>query len=58
MVYKLVEIDNVHKIKFSADIFKATLPGKKNMFRIWVEGSNYPAMDIITFDNEKIEENK
>ena len=58
MVYKLVEIDNISKIKFSADIFKATLPGKKTIFRVWVKGSNYPTMDIITFDNEKIEENK
>ena len=58
MVYKLVEINNVSKIKFSADIFKATLPGKKTIYRIWVEGNNHAAMDVIAFDNEKIEVNK
>ena len=55
MVYKLVEINKISKIKFSSDIFKATLPGKKNVYRIWVEGNNTPAMDLIAYDDEKLE---
>lgn len=37
IVYKLAEIDNVAKLKFSEDIAKATLPGKKSLYRVWVE---------------------
>jgi translation initiation factor IF-1 len=55
MVYKLVEINKAYRIKFSNEIFKATLPGKKNSYRIWVEGSDKVAMDVLAFADEKIE---
>lgn len=55
MVFKLVEINNISKIKFSNNIKKAILPGKKTIYRIWEEGTKSPAMDIIGFENEKIE---
>ena len=53
MVYKLVEINKAYRIKFSNEIFKATLPGKKNSYRVWVEGSEKVAMDVMCFANEK-----
>ncbi len=58
MVYKLVEINKAYRIKFSNEIFKATLPGKKNSYRIWVEGSDKVAMDVLAFANETIEVGK
>lgn len=37
IVYKLVEINGVAKFKFSEDIAKSTLPGRKAVYRVWVE---------------------
>lgn len=34
MVYKIVEIENKGVLKFSEDIFKATLPGYKEIYRV------------------------
>lgn len=37
IVYKLVEINKSAKLKFSEDIAKSTLPGRKSVYRVWVE---------------------
>lgn len=58
MVYKLVQINQYSKIKFSNNLFKATLPGKKTVYRVWTNDSEQPFCDIISFDNEKLEVGK
>lgn len=37
MVYKLVEINNVPKIKLSDEVEKTSLPGKKTVIRVYLE---------------------
>ena len=37
MVYKLVEINGVAKIKLSDEVEKTSLPGKKKVFRVYLE---------------------
>lgn len=37
MVFKLVEINGKAAMKFSEDAGKSTLPGKKALYRVWVE---------------------
>lgn len=34
MVYKIVEIENKGVLKFSEEIFKVTLPGRKEIYRV------------------------
>jgi nicotinate phosphoribosyltransferase len=55
MVYKLVELESIPRMKCSEEQEKTTLPGKKNVFRIFVNSENYPKCDIITKENESIE---
>lgn len=56
MVYKLVELENIPRMKCSEEKEKTTLPGKKNIFRIFVSSDIYPKCDIITKENELIED--
>ena len=52
VVYKLVEIDKIPRIKFSEDIDKTTLPGNKRLFRIYSDKTNTPLFDLITHFSE------
>ena len=52
-VYKLVEIDGEPKLKVTGDIAKATLPGRKKVFR-FVEPDGGFIQDVICLDNEVI----
>ncbi|KAG5682952.1 hypothetical protein PVAND_012269 [Polypedilum vanderplanki] len=50
-VYKLVEINNQPRIKLSQDAEKITMPGKKNVFRLYgTEG--WAVIDILQKDDE------
>lgn len=45
-VYKLVEINNQPRIKLSQDVEKVTMPGRKNVFRLYgIEG--WAVIDIL-----------
>ncbi|KAL4460963.1 hypothetical protein ABPG74_016435 [Tetrahymena malaccensis] len=55
IVYKLVEVNELAKLKFSEDIAKSTLPGRKAVYRVWVESQSAPVADIIALPDEKIE---
>ena len=54
MVYKLVDINGVAKIKLSDEREKTTLPGEKQIIRVYVEadGSVKPEMDVICLVGE------
>eukprot|EP01016_Furgasonia_blochmanni_P034608 TRINITY_DN3757_c0_g1_i8.p1 TRINITY_DN3757_c0_g1~~TRINITY_DN3757_c0_g1_i8.p1 ORF type:complete len:151 (+),score=32.92 TRINITY_DN3757_c0_g1_i8:209-661(+) len=56
MVYKLVEAEGTIKMKLSEDIDKMTLPGKKNLYRLYTKDSKFPSLDVITLFDEVIEE--
>lgn len=50
-VYKLVEINNQARIKLSQDVEKVTMPGRKNVFRLYgTEG--WAVIDILTREDE------
>lgn len=56
-VYKLAEIENNPKMKISENIEKITLPGKKQVYRIFDgEGNFY--RDAVLLEKENIEEAK
>ena len=55
IVYKLVEINNQPKLKFSEEVVKSTLPGRKAVYRIWVESQKTPIADVIALPEEQIE---
>jgi hypothetical protein len=46
MVYKLVEINRVPRIKLSQDVAKVTIPGAKETFRL-IGGEGVPLLDLI-----------
>lgn len=51
-VYKLVSINQKPRIKLSQEIAKLTIPGIKNVFRIWsVNTENSPVIDLIQLKN-------
>ena len=55
MVYKLVDIHGVAKIKLSDEREKTTLPGEKQIIRVYVEGGDgcvKPEMDVICLVGE------
>jgi nicotinate phosphoribosyltransferase len=52
-VYKLVEIEDIPRIKFSEDIDKTTIPGSKLVYRFY-NSENKPFMDILLRENEVI----
>lgn len=56
MVYKIVQIESKGVLKFSENIFKATLPGKKEIYR--VEGRSkqgHYIADVIALPGEEIQ---
>ncbi len=55
MVYKLVEINGVAKIKLSDEVEKTSLPGKKIVVRVFKEESSEPAYDVICLPDENFE---
>jgi len=55
MVYKLVELNKEPKIKFSEEIAKIPVPGKKNIYRVYTESHDYPVLDVLALADEKIE---
>ena len=54
MVYKLVDINGVAKIKLSEEREKTTLPGEKQIIRVYTEndGKLKPALDMICLAHE------
>lgn len=48
LVYKLVEYKHHLTMKFSEEKDKITLPGRKNVYRVWVEGHDEASFDLIT----------
>jgi len=61
-VYKLVAIENnqgiIPKIKISENEEKITNPGFKKVYRIFDKNSSLAIADLITLNNEVIEENR
>ncbi len=61
MVYKLVDIKGVAKIKLSDEREKTTLPGEKQIFRVYtldtssVEGKVKPELDVMCLADEQEE---
>jgi len=54
MVYKLVELEHQQKIKFSEEIDKVPIPGKKTLYRLYNEKSEYPVADVLAKPDEEI----
>ncbi len=54
MVYKLVDIKGVAKIKLSDEREKTTLPGEKQILRVYVEDLEKirPIVDVICLSHE------
>jgi len=52
MVYKLVDINGVAKIKLSDEKEKTTLPGEKLVLRIYDDASSKPAFDLLCLATE------
>lgn len=50
MVYKLVEMNGIQKIKLSEDKEKVLIPGSKKVYRVWTE--NGPAFDMMLHHSE------
>jgi len=55
MVYKLVEINGVPKIKLSDEFEKTSLPGRKTVIRVYVDQSTTPSFDVICMPEENFE---
>ena len=51
MVYKLVEIQGVPKIKLSEELEKTTLPGRKSVLR-FESGDGKTDFDVILLESE------
>lgn len=54
LVCKLTELNGVSKMKFSSDIEKMTLPGKKVVYRVWTDKKSKSSFDILALDSEKL----
>jgi len=54
MVYKLVELNNELKIKFSEEVDKIPIPGKKDVYRLYAHMDGYPSIDILARTDEDI----
>ena len=55
MVYKLVQINGLAKIKLSDEREKTTLPGEKQVLRIYTKdslGNPKPELDLICLNDE------
>jgi len=53
MVYKLVSINGVPRLKLSEDFEKITLPASKSVYRIYVKEPTKPSFDLITLREEE-----
>lgn len=51
-VYKLAYADGKPRIKLSENLKKLTLPGKKQVYRIWNDGDAFFGADVITLIDE------
>jgi len=45
MVYKLVDLAGFSKIKLSEDKIKVLIPGKKKVFRVYL--NEHPSFDVL-----------
>lgn len=54
-VYKLVELDDIPRIKFSDEIGKVTIPGRKVLYRLYTN-THTPFVDLIARPEEEIKE--
>jgi nicotinate phosphoribosyltransferase len=54
MVYKVVELKGSARMKFSEEISKITMPGSKQVYRIYTRDNNKPSFDLICLKDEKI----
>lgn len=50
-VYKLVEINQIPRIKFSQDLEKVLIPGRKRAFRLWGKNER-PILDVLIGSEE------
>jgi len=53
MVFKLVEINNIPKIKLSQEIEKTTIPCMKQIYRFYGDKDSM-LIDIIFMDNDEV----
>ncbi len=51
---KLTELNGVSKMKFSSDVEKMTLPGKKVVYRVWTDHNSKASFDVLALDSEQI----
>jgi len=51
MVYKVVEFQGTPRMKLSAEMEKATLPGPKTILRVYVEDEVTPSFDLLCLEN-------
>ncbi|GAB5358461.1 hypothetical protein AAMO2058_000459700 [Amorphochlora amoebiformis] len=51
-VYKLVELNGEPRIKISQEVAKVTIPGRKNLFRLF-NAKNVPVIDLLMGCEEK-----
>lgn len=62
VVYKLVAIEDkgekIPKIKISENVTKITNPGVKNVWRLFDRENGKAIADVLSFDNETIDESK
>jgi len=56
VVYKLVEFDGNLTAKYTDTVAKRSLPGVKEIYRIWTVDSEFPACDVITVKGEEIKD--
>eukprot|EP00471_Norrisiella_sphaerica_P002460 CAMPEP_0184482570 /NCGR_PEP_ID=MMETSP0113_2-20130426/4139_1 /TAXON_ID=91329 /ORGANISM="Norrisiella sphaerica, Strain BC52" /LENGTH=503 /DNA_ID=CAMNT_0026862385 /DNA_START=301 /DNA_END=1809 /DNA_ORIENTATION=- len=52
-VYKLVELNNVPRIKISQEVAKVTIPGRKQLYRLYNHEGN-PLLDLLQEAEEKV----
>ena len=41
-------------MKFSSDVEKMTLPGKKVVYRVWTDHNSKASFDVLALDSEQI----
>ncbi|KAL0221803.1 hypothetical protein RCL1_001657 [Eukaryota sp. TZLM3-RCL] len=52
-VFKLVELGGTAKIKISDSLEKSTLPGRKGIYRLWIDSCPHPICDYLTLADEE-----